>query len=72
MQPNMNPGHHNNHQGQALTDEEIKALLTAQLNQQPKPGDNPEVSQPLLLKQPYGYGETCDSDIADLLDDLFW
>jgi hypothetical protein len=72
MQPNMNPGHHNDRHGQPLTEEQIKVLLAAQSNQPPTPAANPAVTEQPLLKQPPGYGETKDSDIADMIDAAIW
>jgi hypothetical protein len=68
MVSNMSQAHHTSRLEQALTDEEVKALLAAELNQQAKPAEQPAVSQPGKQKLPYGYGENTDDEIADMID----
>lgn len=69
MESNMSQGHHSSRLEQACTDEELKALLATPLNHL---SQTAEGSQQPLQKQPYGYGETSDSEIADMIDELFW
>ena len=70
MGPNTNPDHHNGHDGQPLSAEAIQALLVSQSEQSAKLADNSEVTAQKLLKQPPWYGETPDSIIASLIEDL--
>jgi hypothetical protein len=70
MGRNTNPDHHNGHDGKPLRAEAIQALLASQSEQSAKPADHAEVTAQPLLKQPPWYGETPDSIIASLIEDL--
>lgn len=72
MKPSMNADHHNGHDGQPLSAEAIQALLVSQSEQSAKLADNSEVTQQPLLKQPYGFGECSDKQIADMIDAAIW
>lgn len=66
---NTNPDHQNDHAGKPLSAEHIQALLVSQTEQSAKSTEQ-SVTQQALLKQPIGYGETPDSIIASLIEDL--
>jgi hypothetical protein len=68
MQPNMNADLRTVQDEQPFSAEAIQPLLASQSEQSAKPSASPTVSQQPLLKQPYGFGETCDPDIADMID----
>ncbi len=70
---NTNPDHHNDHAGKPLNAEHIQALLVSQTEESAK-STEPIIrshSQP-LLKQPYGFGECSDNQIADMIDAAIW
>lgn len=69
---NTNPDHHNDHAEQSLSTEAIQALQVSQNEQSAKPVEHAEVTPQQLLKQPYGFGETRDPDIADMIDAAIW
>lgn len=69
---NTNPDHHNDHAGKPLNAEHIQALLVSQTEQSAKSTEQSEFTAQPLLKQPYGFGECSDNQIADMIDAAIW